>query len=147
MIRTANKDDHFTLLHLLDLNSPEYFAPKEKTDYIDYLENKLEKYFVFEENGEIIGAGGLNFFPEEKSARISWDMVHPNHHGKGIGRKLTEHRINFVKELITYKKIVVRTSQLAYPFYEKFGFSLVKYEENYWAEGFLLYHMEMTIDQ
>lgn len=145
MIRPVKKEDYPNLLQLLDLNTPDYFAPEEKEDYIEYLNDKLEKYFVFEENGEIIGAAGLNFFPDEKSARISWDMVHPQHHGKGIGRKLTEHRITTIKELKAYEKIIVRTSQLAHKFYGKFGFSLVKYEEDFWAKGFHLYHMEMEI--
>ena len=39
-------------------------------------------------------------------------------------------------------RITVRTSQLAFGFYEKRGFELKGIEKDYWAEGFDLYRME-----
>ena len=40
------------------------------------------------------------------------------------------------------RRITVRTSQLAFGFYEKRGFELKGIEKDYWAEGFDLYRME-----
>lgn len=145
MIRLFEMADREKLLLLFDLNSPAYFAVEEKVDFIDYLENKKEKYFVFEKDGEIIGAGGINFFPEKKTARIAWDMVHPAHHGKGIGGQLTSHRFQVIKAMGVFEKIVVRTSQHAHLFYEKMGFILKKTEKDFWAKGFDLYEMEINL--
>ena len=39
-------------------------------------------------------------------------------------------------------KITVRSSQVAYKFYEKQGFVLNEIKKNYWAEGFDMYSME-----
>jgi len=73
---------------------------------------------------------------------ISWDIIKPNQHGKGIGTKLTQHRIQYINTKPDLEKILVRTSQHTYQFYEKMGFKFLKVEKDYWAEGFDLYEME-----
>ena len=73
--------------------------------------------------------------------KISWDIIHPDYQGKSLGRKLLMYRI----EVLSYsgiKKIIVRTSQLAYKFYEKQGFTLNEIKRNYWADGFDMYSMQ-----
>ncbi|WP_282016113.1 GNAT family N-acetyltransferase [Marinifilum flexuosum] len=143
MIRPYTNKDRSKLIELLRQNIPEYFAPSEELDFKEYLENEIEDYFVYEEDFEIIGAGGINYFPDEKIARISWDMIDPKHQGKGIGKKLTQHRINHLNDNLNVELIIVRTSQLVCKFYEKMGFELEKIEKDFWAKGFDLYQMKM----
>jgi ribosomal protein S18 acetylase RimI-like enzyme len=143
MIRKYTDNDKSKLIQLLRQNIPEYFAPSEEIDFEEYLENEREDYFVYEEDSEIMGAGGINYFPDEKTARISWDMIDPRHQGKGIGKKLTQHRMNHLNHKSNIERITVRTSQLAYQFYEKMGFELEKIEKDFWAKGFDLYQMKM----
>ncbi|MBB6612862.1 GNAT family N-acetyltransferase [Pontibacter sp. Tf4] len=145
MIRFYTPHDKQALLHLLHLNTPQYFAEAEKADYVEYLEQRLEDYFVAEEAGTIVGAGGINYFPDQKLARLSWDLVHPAFQGKGIGSQLTQHRIRHIKTRPGIELIVVRTSQLVYRFYEKMGFTLQKIEKDFWAEGFDLYEMHLPL--
>lgn len=142
-IRPYNPSDKKDVIKLLKLNTPNFFAPTEEDDLKEYLDKEIEDYFVVEENHEIIAAGGINYFPEEKTARISWDMIKPDQQGKGIGKKLTEHRMNHLKKNNKVDLIVVRTTQLVYKFYEKMGFQLTKVEKDFWAEGFDLYQMEL----
>ena len=111
-----------------------------------YLDHKIEDYFVAIDNSKIIGAGGINYFPNQRVARISWDIIHPQYQGQKIGKKLTCHRINFIKNDSNTELIIVRTSQLAYKFYEKIGFKLEKVEKDYWAKGFDLYQMIININ-
>ena len=146
-IRPYSTKDKEQVLGLLRLNIPKYFAPSEEADFIDYLDHALEDYFVVELNGVIVGCGGVNYIVEDSEARISWDMIHPDFHGKGIGKQLTKHRIECVKQLKKSSRIVVRTSQLAYKFYEKMGFTLERQEADYWAEGFHLYYMSLPLNQ
>lgn len=87
MIRNYTKKDKSTLIELLRQNTPEYFDPSEERDFIKYLDHEVEDYFVYEEHSKIIGAGGINYFIEDKLARISWDMVDLKSQGKGIGKK------------------------------------------------------------
>ena len=130
-----------TLVELMQLNVPEYFAASEIVDYKQYLENDIEKYFVAELSGEIIGAGGINFEDDYSTGIISWDFIHPKFQGFGIGSKLLIYRLELLKSMKNIKNISVRTSQLTYKFYEKNGFVLQNIQKDYWAKGFDMYKM------
>lgn len=145
MIRTYTPDDQPALLAILQHNISQYFAPSEEQDFIDYLDRHVEDYYVVEDNGHVIGAGGINYFPDEHTARLSWDLIHPDYQGRGIGGRLVRHRIDRIKERPAIRDIIVRTTQLVYPFYEKYGFVLEKVEKDFWAPGFDLYQMRMAV--
>ena len=147
MIRAFNRIDKEKLIELLWLNTPEFFDVIEEKDFIDYLEHYAQHYFVVEENGKIIGSGGINYFAADNLARISWDIIHPDFQGRGIGKKLTIYRINEIKKNPAMDLIVVRTTQLVYKFYQKMGFELEKVEKDFWAKGFDLYQMKMSINR
>lgn len=143
MIRTYSKEDKPKVIELLRKNTPDFFDVSEEKDFEKYLEDEIEDYFVYEKNSKIIGAGGINYFPEQRIARISWDMIDPASQGTGIGKKLTAYRINHLNGNSKIQFINVRTSQLAYKFYEKMGFKLEKIEKDFWAKNFDLYKMVM----
>lgn len=146
MIRAYNPGDKEEVLKLLRLNIPRFFAPSEEADLVKYLDETVEQYYVVERNGQVIGAGGINYLENRALARISWDIIHPAYQGQGIGNELTRFRIDKIKETPKIKLIQVRTTQLAYRFYEKLGFQLVATEKDFWAQGFDLYDMKMSID-
>jgi ribosomal protein S18 acetylase RimI-like enzyme len=141
-IREYKTEDKYQIINLLRLNSPKYFALEEETDLIYYLNNEIEIYYVVELDATIIGSGGINFTENNTIAKISWDILHPKYQGKSIGAQLLKHRIDRLKLDENLKKIVVRTSQLAYKFYEKQGFYLVEVKKDYWAKDFDMYVME-----
>ena len=147
MIRHYSTEDTDKLIALLDQNIPMYFDPSEKVDYINYLKNEIEDYFVFEVNNEVIGCGGINYDIENKKARIAWDIIHPNNHGRGIGKQLVNHRIELIKANRNIDSIIVRTSQLAFKFYQKLGFQIDSITNDYWAKGFDLYLMSLNINE
>ncbi len=143
MIREYATPDKSKLLEILALNVPEYFHESEVADFSDYLDCEVEKYFVLEVNGEIMGSGGINFENNRKTGKISWDIIHTNFQGLGLGTKLLKYRLNILKEMDSVEVISVRTAQLTYVFYEKFGFVLREIHKDYWAKGFDMYQMEM----
>jgi len=143
MIRNYSIEDKSKIIDLLIQNTPEYFDPAEQQDLSHYLDTKVEDYFVYEEHSKILGAGGINYILGDHLARISWDLVTPEMQGKGIGKALMHHRIKHINRKPNIQMISVRTSQLAYKFYEKFGFKLVSVEKDYWAKNFDLYQLEM----
>lgn len=144
-IRVYRPEDKAAVLYLLRLNTPAFFAPEEEADLIHYLDEELEYYFVVELEGAIVGSGGFNFSGDKKTGKISWDILHRDFQSKGIGGLLLRHRLERLKAFVGLERIIVRTSQLAYGFYEKHGFRLVEVVKNYWAEGFHLYLMEQQL--
>ena len=141
-IQPYQSNDKKSVLHLFDLNTPQYFSLSEREDLIRYLDEEIEDYFVVISDGEIVGAGGINYLWEQNIARISWDMIHPDKQGQGIGSLLTKHRLSHISKNEKISLVEVRTSQHTHLFYEKMGFELKTTEKDYWAPGFDLYAME-----
>ena len=140
-IREYDSTDKSNLIEILRLNVPEYFDETEISDFSFYLDNKIEKYFVSELNGEVVGSGGINFENDFKTGKISWDLINPKFQKFGIGSLLLKHRIKLLKSINSIELISVRTSQFAYKFYEKNGFVLKEIHKDYWAKGFDMYQM------
>ena len=145
-IRKHRESDRERILELLRLNTPEYFSPDEEEDLIYYLDNHADNYYVLEISNIIVGCGGFNLSEDGETGRISWDIFDTKYQGKGYGSILTKFRIERMKEIDTIKTISVRTSQLVYPFYEKFGLKIREIVKDYWAEGFDLYRLDSNID-
>lgn len=145
MIRPYQSADKPHLIELIRLNTPPYFNPEEEMLLSKYLDNEREDYFVLEEEGTVLGCGGLNYEDNGTTAILSWGMIHPDFHGKGLGTQLTKYRLAFINTKPNILKCIVRTSQHTDKFYEKMGFSLKEVKTEYWGPGLDLYHMEMKL--
>lgn len=141
-IRPYQNSDKDAIINIFRLNTPQYFALEEEKDLLYYLEHELEDYFVLEIEKQLVGCGGINYSEDKKITKISWDILHPDFQGQALGSKLLQHRIEKIKSIASIEKTLVRTSQMAFRFYEKNGFKLLEIQENYWAKGFDLYLME-----
>lgn len=144
-IRPYSPQDKETLLDLMKTLIPTYFAPAEWDDYHQYLTDHLEAYFVITQRGKLIGAGGINYFYEDQLARLSWDIVHPEAQGQGMGKALLRHRISIVQAAPKINQLIVRTSQFAHTFYQQAGFRLQHTQTDYWAPGFDLYVLSLSV--
>nr|WP_294936941.1 GNAT family N-acetyltransferase [uncultured Flavobacterium sp.] len=145
IIRKYTDSDRQNILKLLRLNTPEYFSPNEEKDLIYYFDNHADNYYVIEMDENLVGCGGYNLTEDGKTAKISWDIFHPDYQGKGLGSTLTKFRIRKIQEIENVDTISVRTSQLVYKFYEKFGFETREIAKDYWDAGFDLYRMERDL--
>lgn len=141
-IREYKPNDKEAVMNLIRLNTPKYFAPAEEADLNNYLDHERELYYVLLSDEKIVGCGGINFTDNKTTGKISWDILHPEYQGKSLGSQLLKHRIGKLKSIDSIQKIIVRTSQLAYKFYEKQGFVLNEIKKDYWAKGFDMYSME-----
>lgn len=141
-IRAYSKEDKLQVINLLRLNTPQYFATEEESDFDNYLDNEIELYYILKYKNVIVGCGGINFAENNTVGKISWDILHPDYQGKSLGTHLLKHRIDKLKSMADILKITVRTSQFVYKFYEKQGFEVKHTIKDYWAKGFDLYSME-----
>lgn len=143
MIRNYQAEDLTAMIGLIRLNTPPFFDVSEELLFKKYLSSRTENYFIIEVANKIIGGGGFDI-EEDQSASMSWGMVHPNWQSKGWGTKLTQYRIEKIKQT-TAQKINLRTSQYTWKFYEKMGFSLFYTQKDYWGKGLDLYDMQLAL--
>jgi ribosomal-protein-alanine N-acetyltransferase len=141
ILRLYHQEDYSQIIDLFLLNTPQFFCPPEQRDLEEYLKTEVEHYSVIEEGGNILACGGCNI--EAPIGWLSWYIVHPEHHGRGLGKQIAEHNLQILKNHPDVAAIKVRTSQLVYPFYEKLGFVLISTTDNYWGEGMHLYEMDL----
>ena len=140
-----SKADKPHVLSIFKMNTPEFFSEEEEADLNHYLENETEEYFVVKNDNQIIGSGGINYKKAKSIGIISWDIIHPKHQGVGVGGQLLDYRLNILRSKKSVQKIIVRTSQEVFKFYEKSGFELKEVKKDYWAKGFDLYLMEINL--
>jgi GNAT superfamily N-acetyltransferase len=120
------------VIEIFRSNIPKYFVPGEEEGLREFLsDTRAEDYFVAEMDGEVIGAGGIA--PnDDGTVSLCWGMLRSDFIGKGLGRKLTEFRIQMAREKFGSMPLVTSTSQHTQGFYEKFGFRTTDHT----ADGF-----------
>ena len=109
--------------YVFDPNTPKNRLHKHW--FADYMNT-----FVAVDNGEILGTYIIK--PNQIDlgnhiANCSY-MVNPKHHGRGAGKLLCKHSIQFAKDngfLAIQFNIVVSTNQGAVKLWEKFGFDII----------------------
>ncbi|HKP71210.1 MAG TPA: GNAT family N-acetyltransferase [Pyrinomonadaceae bacterium] len=134
ILRPYGNNDLEDVVAIFRSNIPKYFGPIEEPGLRDFLAIRTEDYFVGEVNGEIVAAGGIAL-NEDQTVSLCWGMVRQDHLGTGLGRKLTEFRVQMSIEKHGKLPLVISTSQHTQAFYEKFGFRLTEHEPNGFGPG------------
>lgn len=147
MIRPFQQTDKEILAEIFMMNTPQYFDPKEVNDFVEYLEHHSHTYLTLEQDNKIVGGTGYYVKNSDKSGRITWIFLNPVYSGLGLGRQAVEYCLMRLRQNPEVEKFVVMTSQLAFRFFEKFGYRVIRTEKDYWGTGLDLYEMEMTNDK
>lgn len=143
VIRPYQPSDKKHLVKIFNLNTPKYFDKGEVIDFEKYLKQRADTYLVTELNNEIVGGAGYYINNQERSGHITWIFFNPKYSGQGLGREIVAYCLSILENDERVHKFVVTTSQLAYRFFEKFGYSLSRTEKDYWGKGLDLYEIEM----
>jgi ribosomal protein S18 acetylase RimI-like enzyme len=143
MIRVYTRHDWAEVKRIFLENVPKFFGLEELGDLADYLLLHHETYFVLIKDDCIVGAGGYHF-PGIKKARLSWNFVSPSCQGLGIGKTLIQHCMNEIQKH-NPEEMEVWTSQLAFKFYERFGFKTIETKDDFWVKGLHLHKMTLAI--
>lgn len=125
-IRPYSDDDLEFVVAIFRSNIPKYFGPGEESGLRSFLADvRSEEYYVVEIDGKIIACGGLGL-NEDDTVSLCWGMVHREYLGTGLGKSLTEYRLERSLEVFGPKPMVTSTSQHTEGFYHKFGFVTVE---------------------
>jgi ribosomal protein S18 acetylase RimI-like enzyme len=145
MIKKYCPENRAELIKIFKLNTPTYFNPKERIDFEKYLDSYGDTYLTIYHENKIAGGTGFQITDNGVVGRITWIFLHPNCTGLGLGKQSVEYCLEILKSTSGVKKLVVTTSQLAFKFFEKFGYQLVYTEKDYWGKGLDLYTMEINL--
>lgn len=135
-IRPITEEDRAACLAVFESNVPRYFQPSERSELEAFLDAPAGPYFVMQlESGDVVGCGGYALADEGRRADLCWGMIRREHHGRGLGRRLTQSRIGRAVSHPGVEEIVLRTSQLTTGFYRSLGFELVAVEPDGFGPG------------
>ena len=116
-------------LALFDGNVPRFFAPEERADFEAYLAGPAlgpDPFLVLEQDGALVGCGGLCRVAATDQVTLAWGMVDRARHRQGLGRVLTETRLALARDMAGIKAVTLNTSQHTQGFYARFGFVVEK---------------------
>ena len=142
-IKNYSRDSRDACLALFDKNCPEYFAPNERADYENFLNNNPTGYQLCTKDDKLIGVFGL-FNKEPNVSRLEWIMISPNARGIGLGSIIMNRVLDQAKNE-NYAVIHIATSHVAYKFFEKFGAVIVKKTLNGWGSDMHKFDMELHL--
>ncbi len=143
VLRPYRSLDQEAILNLFLSNTPEFFHPREYDDLMGFLAgSEVSTFYVVERAKEIVACGG--YLIKDQKALLTWFIVDPGSHGMGLGKLLIDHHLEALK-VAGVNLVEVRTSQLAYRFFEKFGFRLMFTKPDYWGPAMHLYQLEREI--
>ena len=106
-------------MDIFDANCPEYFAPNERHEYEDFLEDVPDDYEVCEADGRVCGAFGL-FDDGDSVKALNWILLDPKTQGIGVGSKIME-RVEYLGRASETKIVRIAASHKSAPFFARFG--------------------------
>jgi len=130
LIRKATVKDAEKIFNILQIFAVQgVLLPRS----LNSIYENIRDFFVYEENGEIVGIGSLHIFWEDL-AEIKSLAVLPEHQHKGIGKKIVKECIKEAKQL-GVKKVFALT--YLPEFFQKLGFRVVdksEFPQKVWTE-------------
>jgi ribosomal protein S18 acetylase RimI-like enzyme len=146
--RPYNPDDFSACLSIFDSNVPTFFAPEERAEFCDFLNEinlTVTPYLVFTRNGLVVACGGLTIEAGARRVSLSWGMISRALHRQGLGTRLAQDRLVLARSLPGIGMMVLATSQHTYGFYEGLGFTVSKMTPDGFGAGLDRYDMELHL--
>lgn len=133
--------DQQTCLRLFDANCPEFFAPDERQDYLDFLRSVPTGYEVCEVGESVVAAFGL--IRNSDGTDLNWIMLDPASQGLGIGSAIMQRVLGVANEA-GISTIRIAASQKSAPFFARFGAVSTLRTEDGWGPG--MDRIDMVLD-
>jgi N-acetylglutamate synthase-like GNAT family acetyltransferase len=146
ILREYTLQDKAACLALFDSNLNPYFLPHERADFNQFLDKKIGEYFVVEQEGAIVGCGGIAFTQETGEGNLTWGMINRHKHRQGIGQFLTAARLERLRQIPGLKFVSIQTSQHTVEFYTRHGFQVREIIKDGFGRGLDNYKMTLEIN-
>lgn len=117
---------------LFDANCPQFFAPNERQDLVEFLRVPPAGYEVALLGDEVVAAFGV--LREAGELHLRWIMVSPAQQGRGLGRLIMA-RATAIVLAEGEKNLRIATSHLSEKFFLKFGAQEVARTPDGWGPG------------
>jgi GNAT superfamily N-acetyltransferase len=134
-------------LAIFDANTPAFFAPHERAEFVEFLDNDADPYFVVADAGAVVACGGYFVIPTTPAAVLTWGMVDWARHRQGIGWFLLLARLQRLCHEPRIKVVKLQTSQHSAGFFERAGFAVQTITEDGYAPGMHQYNMGLVLDE
>ncbi len=123
-VRAYDAADRAACLALFDGNTPTFFAAGERSDFAGFLDAHAASWAfqVVERSGGIVACGGHRVAADGETAGFCWGMVDRAQHRTGLGRILTQARLDAARATPGVRQVRLDTSQHTQGFYARFGF-------------------------
>jgi N-acetylglutamate synthase-like GNAT family acetyltransferase len=125
----------------------EGYVCKTFYDFTKRYSPKMDRFFIAEKDGEIIGNIAILGHSEEE-AQLRWFLIDPAYRGLGLGQELFQRAMNFCREM-KYKRLWLLTTDdqvKATSMYTREGFELVSEEElSMWGRKLIERKYEMKL--
>lgn len=144
IIRPYQPADIEAVVDVFRSNIPKYFGPDEEAGLRDFLRDLSEDYYVAEVDREVVGAGGIAK-NDDDTASLCWGMVRADLIGTGLGKMLTEFRIEKARERFGNLPLAISTSQHTEGFYKKLGFITTEHTQDGFGPGIDICKMRKEI--
>lgn len=145
-IRPYVAGDKSACLAIFDSNSPKYFAPHERDEFIDFLDKPTCTYYVIEDGSDILGCGGYWVSDDGSRAVMCWGMIANDRHGTGLGKWLLLYRWKIICQTAPGAMLEINTSQHTYGFFEKLSLKVTEITKNGYGENIDRYDMRLKLD-
>jgi len=122
-IREYQPDDLDACLEVYRSNTPDFLSPAGLDNFTEFLQLGTSYYLVIEQDGDIIGCGGLELVGDSDAATLVYGMIHGEYHRRGFGTTLLAARIALLEVEDRPVDLWARMSTSSMPFYGQYGFA------------------------
>ena len=122
-------------LAVFSSNVPEFFLESERGEFAAFLSDLPGPYLTLRSSSSIVGCGGYALRKEDGVADLCWGMIDSALHGRGLGRLLTQARLDLALQDPRIRRVALSTSQKTVGFYERLGFRVESMERDGFGPG------------
>lgn len=147
--RAYTADDRAACLALFDSNVPKSFAPEERADFIELLDDLGGPYLLIEDaDGALLACGGFERDRKDASvAALCWGMVRQDRHGQRLGERLLRERLDLIATDPAFRTVAIETTPMSRGFFERFGFVATKVVPDGFVAGYDLVEMKLRLER